>query len=99
VRKAFELYATGNYAIHEVRTRMNTVARLTLEPLRFLNLTLRLGFGARRKIFAKASTVEAGVELENDIPRGIREFRNDEWTCVFHDRFGRSTAKSDVGAS
>jgi site-specific DNA recombinase len=25
VRKAFELYATGNYALHEVRTRMNEV--------------------------------------------------------------------------
>jgi hypothetical protein len=48
--------------------------RLALEPLHFLNLTLCLGFGARREISAETFTVEAGVELENDIPGGIREF-------------------------
>jgi hypothetical protein len=39
-----------------------------------LNLTLCPGFGARRKIFTEAFAVNAGVELKNDIPGGIREF-------------------------
>jgi hypothetical protein len=63
-----------------------------LEPLNFLSLTLCLGFDARREIFAEAFTVEAGVALENDIPERVREFWDDEWTCVFHDRFGRPTS-------
>jgi hypothetical protein len=37
-----------------------------------LNLTLCFGFGARREILAETFTVETGVELENDIPGGIR---------------------------
>jgi hypothetical protein len=49
-------------------------ARLTLEQLHFLNLKLRLRFFACREILAEALTVETGVELENDIPGGIREF-------------------------
>jgi hypothetical protein len=54
-------------------------ARLTLEHPDFLDLTLCFGFCARREIFAKAFAVEPRVELENDIPGGIREFRYDEW--------------------
>jgi hypothetical protein len=53
-------------------------SRLTLEQPNFLNLTLCLGFGARRKILVEALSVETRVELENDIPGGIREFC-DEW--------------------
>jgi hypothetical protein len=49
-------------------------ARLTLEQLDLLNLPFRLGFLACREVFADAFAVDAGVELENDIPRGIREF-------------------------
>ena len=43
-------------------------ARLALEQLDLLNLTFRLGFRARREVFAEAFAVETGVELENDIP-------------------------------
>ena len=46
---------------------------VALEPLHFLNLTLCLGFRARREILAEAFPVETGVELENDSPGGIRE--------------------------
>jgi site-specific DNA recombinase len=35
VRKAFELYATGNYALHEVRTRMNEVGFVAFTGKRF----------------------------------------------------------------
>ena len=47
--------------------------RFALEPLRVLNLLLRLCFGARREILAEAFPVETGIELENDSPGGIRE--------------------------
>ena len=35
VRKAFELYATGNFAIHEVRNRMNEVGLVAYTGKRF----------------------------------------------------------------
>ena len=35
VRKAFELYATGNYALHEVRNRMNEVGLVAYTGARF----------------------------------------------------------------
>jgi site-specific DNA recombinase len=35
VRKAFELYATGNYALHEVRTRMSEVGFVAYTGKRF----------------------------------------------------------------
>ncbi|HEX9781406.1 MAG TPA: hypothetical protein VGA56_01590 [Opitutaceae bacterium] len=67
-------------------------AGVALEPLHFLHLTLGLGFGARRKVFAEAFPVEAGVELKNDFPGGIREFGDTEGTGCFHDRLGRLTS-------
>jgi hypothetical protein len=52
--------------------------RLTLEQLDFLDLTLCFGFCARREILSEALPVYAGVDLENNSPGGVREFRYDE---------------------
>jgi hypothetical protein len=49
------------------------ITHFALEALHVLNLALCLGFRARREILAEAIPVERGVELENDIPGGIRE--------------------------
>lgn len=43
------------------------------EPIHFLHRALGLSFGARLEVFPKALAVEAGVELKNDFPGGIRE--------------------------
>ena len=48
-------------------------AGVALEPIHFLNLALRFRFRASREILAEALALDAGVELENDIPGGIRE--------------------------
>jgi hypothetical protein len=57
---------------------------------------LALRFRARRKVFADAFAVDSGIDLKNDFPGGIREFCDDVWIFLLHDRFGRSTAKSAV---
>lgn len=44
---------------------------------------LRFGFGARLEILAEAFAVEAVVELKNDVPGKIGEFRNGELSGVF----------------
>jgi hypothetical protein len=71
-------------------------AGVTLEPIHFLNLTFCFRFRAGLEILAEALTVDARVELENDFPGGIRELLDDERSDCFHDRFGRSTAKSVI---
>jgi hypothetical protein len=67
---------------------------LALSTLHFEDLTLGVGIGSRAEIFADTLAVEPAGEVENDIPGGIRERRDDERSDWLHDRFAASTGKS-----
>lgn len=48
-------------------------AGVTLEPIHFLNLAFGFRFRAGLEVLAEALAVDARVELEDDLPGGIRE--------------------------
>ena len=61
--------------------------RLALGALNFEHLTLGLRLGASAEVFADALAVEPTGDAENDFPRGIREWSDNERGGLVHDRF------------
>ncbi len=61
--------------------------RLALGALHFEHLTLGVRLSTSAEILADALAVEPTGDAENDFPRGIREWSDDERSGLVHDRF------------